>query len=75
MSKNFVLYLIKFYKKSGTASAISVLFGSTCRFTPTCSDYTYEAVNRYGTIRGLFMGAKRLARCHPFNKAGIDPVR
>jgi len=45
-----------------------------CRFSPTCSEYTYQAVERYGIISGLWLGLRRISRCHPWNKGGIDPV-
>jgi uncharacterized protein len=54
---------------------ISPWLPSACRFHPTCSEYTREAVDRYGVLRGLGMGAKRLLRCHPFHEGGFDPVR
>ncbi|RLB95232.1 MAG: membrane protein insertion efficiency factor YidD [Deltaproteobacteria bacterium] len=46
----------------------------SCRFTPTCSQYAYEAVSRYGAVRGGLMAFKRLLRCHPFHPGGYDPV-
>jgi putative membrane protein insertion efficiency factor len=64
-----VLLLIRGYQLS-----ISKLFAGSCRYYPSCSHYTYEAVERYGALRGLWMGARRIARCHPFAKGGYDPV-
>lgn len=46
----------------------------TCRFTPTCSNYTIEALTKYGVIRGVWFGIKRLLRCNPWNSGGYDPV-
>jgi putative membrane protein insertion efficiency factor len=54
---------------------ISPALPSACRFYPTCSEYMCEAVEKYGTLRGIGMGLKRLARCHPFHAGGFDPVR
>lgn len=64
------LALIRFYQL-----AISPLLGNNCRFYPTCSHYMYGAIERYGVIKGGWMGVKRLLRCHPWYKGNlIDPV-
>ena len=67
--KRFILALLRFYKRF-----ISPALGQNCRFYPSCSGYMYEAVTRYGVLKGVWMGIKRLARCQPFSKGGYDPV-
>ncbi|HEX6548938.1 MAG TPA: membrane protein insertion efficiency factor YidD [Candidatus Dormibacteraeota bacterium] len=64
-----VLVLIRGYQMT-----LSHLFAGSCRFYPSCSQYTYEAVQKYGWARGSWMGAGRIMRCHPFAKGGYDPV-
>ena len=54
---------------------VSPVLPSACRFYPTCSDYMREAVERHGAARGVWMGLRRLVRCHPFQPGGFDPVR
>ncbi|HEY88498.1 MAG TPA: membrane protein insertion efficiency factor YidD [Thermoflexia bacterium] len=67
--QKLVLGLIRFYQR-----AISPLFPPTCRFTPTCSAYSFEAISRYGLWKGGKLAFKRISRCHPFNPGGYDPV-
>jgi len=67
--KFVALALIRFYKRF-----LSPLLPPSCRFQPTCSVYTYEAIERYGVIRGGWLGIKRISRCHPLNPGGYDPV-
>jgi uncharacterized protein len=66
---NVALLIIRVYQ-----ALISPLFPSCCRFAPTCSQYAAEALSRYGICRGLGLTLRRLARCHPFNPGGWDPV-
>jgi uncharacterized protein len=54
---------------------ISPWLPSACRFRPTCSEYMLEAITEHGPIRGVWLGLKRLGRCHPFHEGGYDPVR
>ncbi|MDR3130899.1 MAG: membrane protein insertion efficiency factor YidD [Treponema sp.] len=63
------LFIIKFYQR-----AVSPHFPAACRYYPTCSAYTYEAIQKYGILRGLFLAGKRILRCHPFYPGGYDPV-
>jgi putative membrane protein insertion efficiency factor len=68
--KKLFLFLIRFYQ-----TAISPLCPGKCRFHPTCSSYAYEAINKYGAIKGTYLAIKRLLRCHPFYKGDyFDPV-
>jgi uncharacterized protein len=53
---------------------ISSLLPPSCRFTPTCSNYAVEAIDRFGTIQGTYLATKRICRCHPFHPGGYDPV-
>ena len=59
---------------SGYKALISPIFAGCCRFYPSCADYTREAVETHGALRGLWLGSRRLARCHPFGRHGVDQV-
>lgn len=69
MLKKGFLFLIRFYQVG-----ISPLIGPHCRFTPTCSQYAYLAISRYGAVKGTYLAVRRLLKCHPFHKGGYDPV-
>ncbi len=67
--KAVALALIRLYQLT-----LSPLVGNRCRYQPTCSVYTQEAITKYGFFRGVYLGGRRLLRCHPFHAGGIDPV-
>jgi putative membrane protein insertion efficiency factor len=58
----------------GYQLVIAPALPKTCRFSPSCSQYTLEAIERHGILRGGWLGARRIVRCHPFNPGGFDPV-
>jgi putative membrane protein insertion efficiency factor len=70
MFKKVGVALIKVYRR-----VVSPMLPPSCRFTPSCSLYTLQAIEKYGLLRGSFMGARRLLRCHPFSEGGYDPVK
>jgi len=65
-----VIRLIKFYK-----FFISPLFGNSCRYLPTCSEYSIESLKTFGFFKGLFLSLKRILSCHPWGRGGFDPVK
>lgn len=70
MIKKNLLFLIKIYQK-----IISPIFGKRCRFYPTCSEYSRQAITKYGAIKGTYLSIKRILKCHPFHKGGYDPLK
>lgn len=67
--RRLVAALIRLYQLT-----ISPLLGPTCRFTPSCSEYTLLAVDKHGVVQGVWLGVRRLLKCHPFHPGGYDPV-
>ena len=67
--KKVVLALIAFYRR-----AISPALPPSCRYYPSCSAYTYQAIEKYGVLRGGWFGLRRISRCHPWSPGGFDPV-
>ena len=68
--KKILLYLIRGYQKF-----ISPLFPPHCRFYPTCSEYGFQAIQKHGVLRGLWLALIRVGKCHPFHSGGYDPVK
>ena len=68
MIKNFLIFLINIYQK------FSRLKPPVCRFYPTCSEYTKQAILKYGVLKGLYLGIKRILKCHPLHPGGYDPL-
>lgn len=68
--KKFLIYFISKYQKY-----ISPRIGNNCRFYPTCSEYTKQAIEKYGALKGSFYGIKRIIKCNPFSKGGHDPLK
>ncbi len=70
MMKKICTKLIEFYQKN-----ISPWLGHNCKYYPTCSEYTKQAIEKYGAVRGTIKGIKRILRCNPFSKGGYDPLK
>lgn len=70
MTRGIVIWTIRVYRRF-----ISPLFPPSCKFSPTCSQYAIEAIERYGVLKGGFLGVWRLLRCNPFSRGGFDPVK
>ena len=66
--QKLILYIIKIYQK------ISQYTPAVCRFSPTCSEYTKQAIIKFGVIKGIWLGLKRISKCHPLHEGGYDPV-
>lgn len=71
--KKIILCLIELYKK--IISPVISAKGYHCKFYPSCSDYTKQAIEKYGIFKGVYLGIKRIIRCHPFSKGGYDPLK
>ena len=67
--KGLLLWIVRGYRR-----VISPMLPPACRFTPTCSDYAYQAIERYGALKGTWLALRRILRCHPFHPGGYDPV-
>jgi|TARA_B110000263_G_C14945519_1_gene345623 putative membrane protein insertion efficiency factor len=69
MVKKFFIALIKFYQKY-----VSPTLGPSCRFYPTCSEYSLQAISKFGALKGSFLSMKRILKCNPWGGSGIDPI-
>ena len=72
--RKILIKIIIFYKKH-ISTYLSQMFGVHCKFEPTCSEYTKQAIEKYGAIKGLWKGLKRFLKCNPFSKGGYDPLK
>ena len=68
--KKLFIFLIEKYQKY-----ISPILGKNCKFYPSCSEYTKQAIGKYGAVKGSFLGIKRILKCNPFSKGGYDPLK
>jgi hypothetical protein len=68
--KKILIKMVHFYQ-----NAISPFLPKSCRYVPTCSQYTIEALEKYGALKGTYIGIKRILRCHPFHPGGYDPLK
>ncbi len=71
--KKIIIKLLKIYKKN--ISPVISNCGIHCKFYPTCSEYMVQAIEKYGVIKGILLGTKRLLKCNPFSKGGYDPLK
>lgn len=71
--KKICIFIINLYKK--TISPIISFSGNHCKYYPTCSEYTKQAIEKYGVLKGCFLGIKRILKCNPFSKGGYDPLK
>jgi conserved hypothetical protein YidD len=68
--KKIFIFIIKLYQKT-----FSKLFGNRCKYYPSCSEYTKQAIEKYGSIKGIWLGIKRICKCNPFSNGGYDPLK
>ena len=68
--KRILIYIIEKYQKY-----ISPILGNNCKYYPSCSEYTKQAIEKYGKIKGCFLGIKRILKCNPFSKGRYDPLK
>ena len=71
--KKILIFLLRIYKKF--ISPILKAIGVECKYYPTCSEYTRQAIEKYGALKGTWLGLKRFLKCNPFSKGGYDPLK